>query len=92
MVKKIFKLKPVGVPSKQLKMFDPKHDREYVEFLNDFIVAKPYTSMLILLPNIVMITDLSIHFKTKENFSAEDLEIQKFFHNISYVGISEAIT
>ncbi len=47
--------------------------------------------MLILLPNIVMITDLSIHFKAKENFSAEDLEIQKFFHNISYVGISEAI-
>jgi hypothetical protein len=32
--------------------------------------------------------DLSVHFKIHDNPTPSDIEIQKFFHNISYIGIS----
>lgn len=38
-----------------------------------------------------MIMDLSVHFKIHDNPTPSDIEIQKFFHNISYIGISEAV-
>lgn len=57
------------------------------------MVTKPYTAILIMLPNLVMIMDLSLHVSDNSlpSDQIKEQEIKDFFQNISYLGISEAI-
>lgn len=47
--------------------------------------------MLIIFPNFVMIMEVATHLSRTDTGTQSDAEVGKFYHNISYLGVSEAL-